>query len=201
MGVSGQEHDDSMRCFVAIAIDEERRQAVRRAVDEVRPAATVARARISWARPEGWHVTLKFLGDVSESRLEIVRSALSSAVRGIGCFELVLRGLSGWPRGERARVLAVGVEDDGNSARLAQGVDDALEPLGFVRETRDYVPHLTVARLRNGAAARVVASAARPFEETLFGRMPVEHMGLYESVLGPDGAKYRRIEDYALALQ
>ena len=201
MGAFGQEHDESMRCFVAIEIDEERRQAVRRAVDEVRPAATVSRARISWARPEGWHVTLKFLGDVSETRLAAVRGALSSAVGGVSCFEIALRGLSAWPRGDRARVLAVRVEDEGNSGRLAQGVDDALEPLGFAREMREYIPHLTVARLRNGAAARAVASAARPFEETLFGTMPVERMGLYQSVLGPDGARYRRIEDYALALQ
>lgn len=190
-----------MRCFVAIEIDEERRQSVKTAVDEVRPAATAAGARISWARPEGWHVTLKFLGDVSESRLEAVRGALASAVSDVARFELALRGLSAWPRGDRARVLAVGVEDDGNSSRLAQEVDDALEPLGFARETREYVPHLTVARLRNRAAARVVASAARPFEETPFGTMPVERMGLYQSVIGPDGAKYRRIGDYALPLQ
>jgi 2'-5' RNA ligase len=190
-----------MRCFVAIEIDEERREAVRRAVDEVRPMTTVSRARISWARPEGWHVTLKFLGDVAESRVEAVRAALASAVRGVGCFELLLRGLAGWPRGSRARVLAVGVEDDGNSARLARGVDDALEPLGFARETRDYTPHLTVARLRDGAAVRAIVRATAPFEETLFGTMPVERMGLYESVLGPDGAKYRRLEEYALAFQ
>jgi 2'-5' RNA ligase len=122
-------------------------------------------------------------------------------VRGVGCFEIRLRGLAGWPRGDRARVLAVGVEDAGQSARLARGIDDALEPLGFARETRDYVPHLTVARLRDGAATRAIASATTPFEETLFGTMPVERMGLYESVLEPDGAKYRRIEDYALELQ
>jgi len=162
---------------------------------------TVSRARISWARPEGWHVTLKFLGDVAEGRLEAVRTALASAVRGAGRFELLLRGLSGWPRGNRARVLAVGVQDDGNSARLACGIDEELEPLGFARETRDYVPHLTVARLRDAAAARVIARVAAPFEETLFGTMPVEQMGLYESVLGPDGAKYRRLEEYALAFQ
>lgn len=190
-----------MRCFVAIEIDEERRQAVRRAVDEVRPVTTVAGARISWARPAGWHVTLKFLGDVTDGRLEGVRGALATAVRGVSCFEMLLRGLSGWPRGNRARVLAVGVEDGGNGARLARGIDDALEPLGFACETRDYVPHLTVARLRDGAAARAIARATAPFEETLFGTMPVERMGLYESVLEPDGAKYRRIEDYRLELQ
>jgi 2'-5' RNA ligase len=190
-----------MRCFVAIEIDEERRRAVQRAVDEVRPMTTVVGARISWARPPGWHVTLKFLGNVAEGGVDAVRGALATAVRGVGCFEILLRGLSGWPRGSRARVLAVGVEDGGNSARLASGIDDALEPLGFARETRDYVPHLTVARLRDGAAARVIARATQPFEETLFGTMPVERMALYESVLEPDGAKYRRIEDYALALQ
>jgi len=190
-----------MRCFVAIEIDEERRQAMRRAVDEVRAMTATSRGRISWARPEGWHVTLKFLGDVAESRLEAVRGSLAAAVRGIGSFEMVLRGLAGWPRGNHARVLAVGVEDDGHSARLAGVVDGALEPVGFARETRDYVAHLTVARLRDTAAVRAIARATAPFEQALFGTMPVERMGLYESVLGPDGAKYRRIEDYALALQ
>jgi 2'-5' RNA ligase len=190
-----------MRCFVAIEIDEECRQAVRRAVDEVRPMTAVSRARISWARPEGWHVTLKFLGDVAGNRLEAVGCALGSAVRGAGRFELLLRGLMGWPRGSRARVLAVGVEDAGSSARLARNIDAALEPLGFARETREYIPHLTVARLRDGAAARAIADATAPFEEKLFGAMPVERMGLYESVLGPDGAKYRRIEEYSLAFQ
>jgi 2'-5' RNA ligase len=190
-----------MRCFVAIEIDEERRRAVGRAVDEVRPVTAQSRARISWARPEGWHVTLKFLGDVAEGRLDAVRAALAPAVRGAARFEVTLRGLAGWPRGNHARVLAVGVEDGGNSARLARGIDDALAPLGFEPETREFVPHLTVARLRNREAVRTIALATAPFEETLFGTMPVERMGLYESELGSDGAKYRRIEEYALTFQ
>jgi 2'-5' RNA ligase len=190
-----------MRCFVAIEIDEERRQAVRRAVDEVRAMTEAAGGRISWARPEGWHVTLKFLGDVVESGLDAVRAALPTTVRDVGRFAMVLRGLAGWPRGNRVRVLAVGVDDGGVSAGIARAIDDALEPLGFAREARDYVPHLTIARLRDGMAVRAIARATSSFEETLFGTMPVERMGLYESVLGPDGARYRRIEDYALALQ
>ena len=84
-----------MRCFVAIEIDEERRQAVRRAVDEVRAMTTVAGARISWVRPAGWHVTLKFLGDVADSGLDAVREALATAVRRRDCDEIRLRGLAG----------------------------------------------------------------------------------------------------------
>ena len=186
-----------MRCFVALGIDDAARRAITAVVERLRAAADSERHRITWARPAGWHVTLKFLGEVAAERLADIRAAITAASGGVGRFEMLLHGVAGFPR-QRARVLAVGVDDGGVSAVLARRIDAAMTPIGFVPDEKPFSPHLTVARLRTPAAARFAAQAAREYAATPFGRVAVEGIGFYESETDPDGARYRLIEEFPL---
>lgn len=182
-----------------MAIDEASRTAIAGAAEALRRDICDAKPRVSWARPAGWHVTLKFFGDVASERLAALSGVLETAARGVARFELVLRGLFGFPPRGRPRALVIGIRDDGSSTRLAEAIDAGAHLLRFEREARAYLPHLTVARLRDANASRVVAEVVGPYREMQFGTVAVEEIGLYESVLDPGGAIYRRVEAFPLA--
>jgi 2'-5' RNA ligase len=75
---------------------------------------------------------------------------------------------------------------------LAANLDTALAPLGFEREKRPYIPHLTLARTRSKAAS------FKPPPEEYLGEFQVRHVELTESTLAPEGATYRTVRAFAL---
>jgi len=191
-----------MRCFVAIGIDAAVRARLEAAVDRLRRAtatAVAAGARISWAHPDGWHVTLKFLGELAEERLASIVTALSATVGDFRRFDITFAGLHGFPRGRAPHALTVGVSDEGQTTSLAESVNTALAALGFSREAKSYVAHLTLARLRDRSAARAVREAIVERGDEVFGTTTVESVELYESLLEPTGAQYRDLARFALA--
>src|SRR3989442_1092556 len=125
-----------MRLFVAVDLPSEIRDALESdVVARLRDAVPGAR----WTRPEGRHLTLKFLGEVADEGVDAVEDALAGTLEGAGPFDAARRELGAFPSFRRARVLWVGA-DEGAAAMpaLAARVDDALEPLGFAREARPF---------------------------------------------------------------
>jgi RNA 2',3'-cyclic 3'-phosphodiesterase len=166
---------------------------------EVRKKALVAARRllsanrVRWARPENVHLTLKFLGDVREESLDSLSAALGEVCGGHAPFDAALAGLGAFPSARRARVLWAGIGAGSDRLRsLAVDIDAALAPLGFEREKRPYVPHLTLGRIRDQPASFDLPSSI----EDLGFR--VLHVELMESVLTAEGAIYRTVDTFAL---
>lgn len=153
--------------------------------------------RLRWVRPEGIHLTLKFLGNVAAGRVPELAAALGRAGGDCAPFQLSLGGLGTFGPAARPRVVWAGIEGDlGALTRLWRLVEGALQPLGFPRERERFAPHLTLARVPQGFpredAARIgpaLATVARP------GTAPVEvrELALMRSDLGPGGARYTRL--------
>lgn len=192
-----------MRVFVAIDIPEEVRQKLARFVDGVRGFAPDAR----WVNPASLHVTLKFLGEIAESKVAEVKQALE-AVRGEGS-QISFRGTGFFPTVKAARVFWIGIEADEKLAALAAEVDATLAPLGIAREERAFTPHLTLARTGSGRPQRRRDDRAnlsfQKLQEKLaqmpapeFGTMTAREFALYESKLAAGGAVYTKLQRYAL---
>lgn len=144
-------------------------------------------------RPEGIHLTLKFLGDVSVERVPEIRAAMDFAADEVAPFDLSLGDAGVFPNPRATRVLWVGVEGDLDSlGRLQQRVEESLAELGFRPERRGFNPHITAGRVRD----RVSNADRRRVTETLlsheYARPPirVESISLIRSTLHPDGAMY-----------
>ncbi len=183
-----------MRLFVAVDLNRELKTALADLQGRLRRAWPGVEVR--WVDPAGIHLTLKFLGEVGPDRVEAVVRALEQATAGVGPFELKLEGLGFFPGPRRARAVWVGVkEPTGRLARLQRQVEASLEPLGFAPEGREFVPHITLGRLK-------VPTGLPPVEDGLaarqFGRMPVREVVLMESRLGPAGATYRPVRAFGL---
>ena len=191
---------ENVRVFLAIELSDQVRNALADLVAELR------RAHIQGLRaidPQGIHLTLKFLGNVSEARIEPIISDVSRVVSKHRSFSVALDGVGVFPNKSRTRVLWVGLGGDLPALHeLHQGVEAALHGLGFAREKREFSPHLTVGRIRDGAPASDRHRAA----EALFGapldsnaQTEVDSVSLIRSILLPQGAKYHRLAHMPLA--
>lgn len=186
-----------VRTFIAILLPSEVRQALADAQARLRCGPGGGAGR--WVRPESIHLTLKFLGDVPDARLEAVYRAVAAACAAQAPFALPVAGYGCFPNGRQPRVVWAGVGDtpDGRLAALYRAVDAALGAIGFERDERPFRAHLTLARIddragRDEAAALGAAVAALQGEGEL-GRVPVARVSVMRSNLRPEGPHYSEL--------
>ena len=186
-----------MRLFVALDFPDSVRASLRDLIARLRPSSSGVR----WARPEGMHITLKFVGEADQGKLDAIRAALSS-VHSPQPIKMHFRGLGFFPNERKPRVLWCGVESSANLAALAAGIESALEPLGIPRESRGFVPHLTLGRFdsqRPPKGTDKLVSAANDLKSSEFGSARELEFYLYQSVLRPAGAEYNRLAAFPFA--
>ncbi len=187
------------RLFAAIELPEPLAAALAGLVEGLRGAQLDG---VRLAGPRGIHLTLKFLGEVPEDRVEAVVGAVARAAAERDAFDLALEGTGGFPAGDAPRVLWVGVTGQLPELASLQGdVEAALEPLGFAGERRPFHPHLTVARIRDGTSKEdrrraLEALSAAGLPDGLW--MKVSAVVLMKSVLLPGGAEYERLASMPL---
>lgn len=181
-----------MRLFVAIDVPDALKRAIESdVVDPLRDVVAGAR----WTRPEGRHLTLKFLGNVADDREPVIAAALRSAVDGHAPFAASFDEIGGFPNLRRPRVLWVsgGVGGDAMAA-LAGGIERALEPLGFEREDRPFHGHLTLARFPRPRMIDALPEVVVPTQT-----FDVDEAVLFRSQLHPRGARYTALERFSLS--
>ncbi len=196
-----EEEDERMvRAFVAVDLPEDVEQAMGAAVHSLRDARIEGLRAV---RPEGVHLTLKFLGDVPESRVDEIGRAVSQAVAGHRQFEVSTGTFGAFPNTRRPQVLWVGIQGRLEPLMgLQAGVDAALGALGFPTETRPFHPHLTLARLDRRMSAEARRASLDALESTGLSagkRIAVGSVSLVQSVLGRGGARYVRLFTARLA--
>ncbi len=183
-----------MRLFVAIELPDE----VMRLLGAVRAELDRGFRDIAWVRPEGIHLTLKFLGEVDEDRVPLLADALDAARQGVRPFALKVGRIGAFPDMSRPRVLWAGVDGNGGLVQLQRSIEEALFKLGFEKETRPFSAHLTLCRIRSIKEGSRLAALAdglkvRPDAEFMAGSY-----ALIRSVLTPKGAAYSVVKRFIL---
>lgn len=187
-----------MRLFFAVKLTDEVNGRIGEAVRRLKPGLEGKGLRVSWVREENLHVTLKFLGEVADAVVPALREAGASVARAAASALVEARGMGAFPNETHPRVIWAGVRDEsGLIPRLAHGVEDGLELLGFKRDPHGYTPHVTVGRVKEGRAS--VGEALFPFKQTLFGSATISEMVLYQSITGPEGSRYVPVERFQLS--
>jgi 2'-5' RNA ligase len=159
--------------------------------------------RLRWVRPEGIHLTLKFLGNVDERRVPELTAAIERAAAEAAPFALTLGRPGTFGPPSRPRVVWVGTEGEAEAlTRLWRAVETQVTPLGFPAEGRRFAPHLTLARVpdetpREAAAAITPAVQAVGMART--APMTISEVALMRSELGRGGARYTRLAAAPLA--
>jgi 2'-5' RNA ligase len=188
-----------VRLFVALEIPAAVRDNLATMMDELRvPDATSSRNKARWVRVENLHVTLKFIGHVDARKLDAIRAALGD-VRTGSAVELHFRGLGFFPNEKRPRVLWAGIEASPNLSPLAAEIEARLEKVGIARETREFAPHLTLARFDPPGVSERIRASARKNATREFGMMRTGEFHLFESKTRPTGAEYARLSSFLFA--
>jgi RNA 2',3'-cyclic 3'-phosphodiesterase len=182
-----------MRLFVALDLPDKVREALGAAMAQLRKSAPGAR----WVRTESMHVTLKFIGWVKPEQAGEMVDALGRVQR-CGPIDLAFRGLGFFPNERRPRVLWCGIESSPNLAELAKKIEESLVPLGVEREKREFLPHLTLARFESPRGLEKLVRQATEYPSPEFGQSRETHFYLYESVLKPSGAEYKKFATFSL---
>ena len=211
-----------MRLFVAAELPESVKAALAAAQERLRSGRPGSRAEgranrsrglrpIRWTRPEGLHVTLRFLGETDAAAVAGLREALARAAGRASPLSLRLGGLGCFPPSGPARVLWAGLEGDlDRLAALAAALESAAVSCGFPPERRPFRGHVTLARLEGGAeGAALRRRIAGPGEDGTTGGerfleppvpsvFPLTEVVLFESRLGSGGARYTALDRLAL---
>jgi 2'-5' RNA ligase len=151
----------------------------------------------SWNRDGKFHLTLKFIGDISRARVERFSLAADRATNNLSPFDLVVKGAGAFPMRGTPKVLWLGIDDlSGKLAELQTRLEEECAQAGFAKEERPFHPHLTLARLRkpNGARALAAAHQAHGFAAV---EVPVRELLVIRSELSSAGSRYSLISRHA----
>ncbi|MFZ5865632.1 MAG: RNA 2',3'-cyclic phosphodiesterase [Thermodesulfobacteriota bacterium] len=194
MGVESTE----VRTFVAIEIPSE----VKAFLSDMSRRLKGFGGDVRWTRPEGIHITLKFLGNIKPDLVGDIRDALSPICARQIPFPLSVRGTGGFPDMRRPRVLWAGLHDPNQAlVPLAAHVDSALESLGFTKEKRPFNPHLTLARFKSLKRSSDLLQAVTRMASIEGPEFTAHEATLFQSILKPTGAEYTALCRFPFALK
>ena len=180
---------DAVRAFLAFEIP----PVFRSRLAEIQKEWRRELPRTRWTRPGGWHLTLKFLGDVDPRTLDALTAELAPKLGILPSVVVRLRGTGFFPSPNRPRVAWVGGSATGADA-VVQAVEDAAHAVGFERERRPWAIHLTQARLKDRWPKPAVDRFLDRGGELDFEPFDCREAVLFKSDLRPDGAVYTALE-------
>ena len=187
-----------MRTFIALELSSQLRESLGALIRDLKgPRGIKGR----WVPPENIHLTLRFLGEIREDQVEAIGDLLEAVARDTMPFSMSLEGLGAFPSSFRPRVLWVGVKKGLEVLeKIYNQLEEGLFKLGFPPNDKAFKPHLTLARFKNPdlEVRRRVHAACRDMVDRPWGEMEVKAIVLYESILSPQGAKYRKVKEVPL---
>jgi 2'-5' RNA ligase len=184
-----------IRAFIAVEIDPQTVRQIIAAVTDLKPRIPAIR----WVSPTNFHFTLKFLGEIEESKVEPIAQALELALHPFPRFTINAKGLGVFPDLKRPRILWVGLEGKG-LAGLTSRIETTLESCGFEPEKREFKPHLTIGRWRQfDRPARRLGEELERWKGHEFGKSTVTEVIFFRSELRREGATYHPLKVVALA--
>ena len=190
---------DDIRAFLAVRLPDDVTDALGHLADEM------ARARVGGlkpVRPHNIHLTLKFFGNINARQVDSIVDTVTHTVKSIRPFTLRLGNVGAYPNIRSPRVLWVGL--DGDVAPLLDAhrqIETALKQVSIRSDSREFSPHLTIARIRD----RTTHNERRRAAEALFSAefrsglsVPVDRFSLMRSILKPEGSHYSSLAEIPL---
>ena len=192
---------EQIRAFIAIELSEELKASLARLQELIKLGSESC---VKWVDPQGMHLTLKFLGNISVDKVSAISEAIAEVARSVAPFRLELTESGAFPNTKAPRVAWVGLGGDLESLlRLQRGIDQALIPLGFPPEARAFSPHLTLGRVRDQATPqerRRLGERMASLEVQGQPSLYVDRVSLMRSQLTSKGAIYSRLSAAELHL-
>ena len=186
-----------IRSFLAIEIPITVLNRIRKVQEDLKSS----RIDVRWVNPEKIHLTLKFFGNIEESRIESIVGSIREPVQSTPPFSLQVIGLGAFPHFKNPRVIWVGLIDGkGVLTTFQKELEGTLAKIGFEPEGRPFQPHLTVGRVRTSRGKNDLIGKMEKHREEEFGYVEAEEVVLFRSELKPTGPIYTPLRKSRLGL-
>lgn len=184
-----------IRSFVAIPLDQELLNRIEKFQRELRNLP----ADVKWVHVHSIHLTLKFLGDVEETRIGELGGAIGRALEGFGPWVVPVKEAGAFPSLRNPRVVWVGIQDHTAALGRLQGrMEEEFARHGFAKEGRPFSPHLTLGRVRSSRGKPDLIRALAGETSREFGEIAIAKVVLFRSELKPSGAVYTSLKEFVL---
>lgn len=178
-----------MRLFIAVPVPEELKGNITRIQEKLKEADS----DIKLVKPENLHFTIKFLGETPEEKTAEIKNSIEKACANFSPFDIGIAGIAAFPSRNYARVIWLYIKNGIEQMEtLMKNIDGELSLLGFVKE-KDYVPHLTLARVRSGRNKAELLRLLEQLEKTEIGKMKVKEVKVMKSTLSRKGPVYGEV--------
>tara|TARA_B110000116_G_scaffold250500_1_gene244905 strand:- start:1564 stop:2124 length:561 start_codon:yes stop_codon:yes gene_type:complete len=154
-----------MRLFIALNFTKKEKAKLYKVTERFREC----QFPIEWVKPQNYHVTLKFLGKISDERLELVEDALEKVGDATRPLEVLIEGFGAFPTIRRPEVVWAGLEPSSALRCLKQDLEWALKDCGFKSETRNFHPHITLGRADSKKGAGAFRGLDQKAADTVYG--------------------------------
>ncbi len=176
-----------MRAFVGIPIPEKLKPKI------VKIQERFSRFDIKLVEPENLHFNLKFIKEIGEDKIEVLKKEIEKVVSIFEPFSLKVASFGVFPNEKYLRVIWLGVKDGKETLiALAKEVNNSLEKFGLRKEAK-FVPHLTLGRVRSGKNKEEILRIIEELKDVDIGEMRVEKVVLFKSTLTSKGPIYEEI--------
>ena len=183
-----------MRTFIAVELPEQ----IKKQIEVLQAPLKKTNAFVSWVKPGNIHITLKFLGEVPEEKIDEVFSATEAALRDVKGFKTNLKGMGAFPDLRRPRVIWVGAGKRGEElGDMAARIEDELKKIGYPKEKRKFSAHFTVGRVKSPKNIQTLMEmvTSTDFETE---DIEVNEVTVMRSQLHPAGAIYTPLKKIPL---
>jgi 2'-5' RNA ligase len=191
-----EDSEKNIRAFLAIEPPEDILQKISVLQEKLRREI---RGQISWAKPPGQHLTLKFFGDISKEDVNHICSVMQNRIVSEASLNLKIEKIGVFPDDRRPRVLWCGVMGDAEKlVTLQKKLDDDFAAIGFPSEDRPFRAHLTLARIKDWRDLMGMNEALVKYGAFTAGEFSCKELILFQSKLSPQGAVYTKLAEFAL---
>ena len=155
--------------------------------------------KMKWVEPHNFHLTLKFIGNTSSERIPVLVKALNEVSKRYEPFTFYLEKTGLFGSNYRPRILWFGSENPSETLiSLGENVLETLDKAGFPRDRQNFVPHLTIARVKQVVRKKAFQETIQKHQNGLIQQVEVSQIHLYESILRPEGPLYKVVENFSL---
>ncbi len=176
---------NTIRAFIAVEIDNQTKQKISDIISNLKKS----KADVKWINESQMHLTLKFLGNIGEDKVQKISEALPVISDSSKSFKIGFSSIGAFPNLNHPAVIWLGIDNGKESLKMLNGkIQTVLEKSGFAREKREFSPHLTLARIRS---SKNITNLIKLIEETNLtpaGEILIDKLALFQSALSPKGA-------------
>ncbi|WP_020589320.1 RNA 2',3'-cyclic phosphodiesterase [Desulfobacter curvatus] len=175
--------NNPIRCFIAIVLDGPTKGKLRWVQNDIRATGVHA----GWPSAQNFHLTLKFLGNISEQTLPCIKTMLSETITDKTCFDITFNRLGVFPNVRHPKVIWIGPDKTSSKLiTLQRDIDLKLDRCHQFIKEKKFSPHITLSRISHRANLSVFKKALEIKTGTI--KIPVNQVHLIKSCLSPSGA-------------